>query len=217
MFNREELVSAHPSGWHDQIHTPDERPLDELALLASTRYPFARWAAHIAPVLRVEPDYEAMEDQPDGWIYRVQENIDQMYDCLPLNAPVRTLCRLETHEGEGVFANGVGLAAMRNLPFGAPEDDPLLARFVKPSNRPGDERYNRLWFFGCHNMMQLEKWLAHANVQKLERAPLRVGVYEVSSQWCVEGEHQLVFQKHRARLVDTMSLPQSSARKMSGP
>lgn len=210
LFSREKFLKNHPEGlWRGEVRRPNEATSLEVATIASGLVPNipAPWRSLCVPYFTVEPDYEAMEEeQSDDWIYQVHGAMDLMYDALPLNLPDTTLYRLQTPNGTGVFSHGVGLAVLNPPEDGCPQKDLAFQRFVQISTNHLPQNYCREWFFACQTPDQLREWLTNANSERLRAHHIEVATYEVSGQWCIHGARQTLFQKARARQINSLPI-----------
>jgi len=210
LLSRDDFLKTSSNGvWYSQLRSCHELSVQEIANRAVKNIPGipVHWHKLCTPFVSAEPDYDTMEEQnSEEWIYTTQSWMDLIYDQLPLDLPATTVYRLQTRDGQGVFAHGVGLYALVAPENGCPQNDPKIERFVRCFGRSLPQDYQKSWFFGCQDLQQLKNWLTTSDISSLHKRGIEVGVYEISEQWCVHGSQQSVFQKNRARLIDSMSL-----------
>ena len=210
LLSRDDFLKTSSNGvWCSQVRSPNELSLQEIASRAVKNIPGipAHWHKLCEPFVSGEPDYDTMEEQnSEEWIYTTESWMDLIYDQLPLDLPTATVYRLQTTDGQGVFAHGVGLRSLVAPENGCPQNDPKIERFVRCFGRSLPQEYQKSWFFGCQDLDQIKNWLNASDISSLHKRGIEVGVYEIGEQWCVHGDQQSVFQKDRARLIDSISL-----------
>lgn len=210
LLSRDDFLKTSQNGvWYSHLRSPNELSAQEIADRAVKNIPgvHAHWHKLCAPFVRGQPDYDTMEEQnSEEWIYTIQVWMDLIYDQLPLDLPTTTVYRLQTADGQGVFAHGVGLYALVAPENGSPQNDPKIERFVRCFGISLPQDYQKSWFFGCQDLEQIKNWLAASDTSSLHNRGIEIGVYEISEQWCVHGSQQSVFQKDKARLIHSMSL-----------
>lgn len=213
-LTRDQFLAPSKDGiWYSEIRSLKELSLLEVAQRASLIVPGVthKWKDLCIPFLSCEPDYDTMEEEnTEEWVYMVRGLMDPMYDALPLELPSTRVYRLQTPDGDGVFSHGVGLRSLIAPEDGCPQNDPLIKRFVHALGFTLPQDYQKSWFFGCQTLEGLHKWLSNGNVEELHAHNIEIGVYEISSQWCIHGHNQSVFRKEFARLIQRVSLTDSA-------
>lgn len=144
--------------------------------------------------------------------------------------------RLETPEGEGVYAAGLGFSCTRAaMVETVPEDysqadwhpcpafDPPLAAFWRKEHLSyrkqmiWEDGGRREWFCGFADEEQMLNWFPPQGLAKMIQMAnrlhrtIRVSIYEIHGTKVKKGDMQVIFRRNDAKLVATIPLEKFSA------